>query len=298
LHPIVARFLEGRLSAHVALMQLLTAVPFDAVDAELAALDAPHAVAAASATRAQELVMLFRENRDRCAALARAFAEQPDFDPDAQSEEGRVAHYAKLFDDLVRDSPAASVAAYSLGREDVLAAATAEIVELFVRRCVVDRERSILQIGCGIGRLEAAFAPLVREAVGIDIAPAMIAAAKQRCAALANVSFQLSSGRDLAAFGEGSFGLVYAVDSFPYIVGVSMSLAATHVSEAARVLAGEGDFLILNFSYRDAPELDRSDVEDLAAAHGFDVVVAGEQPFRLWDGTVFHLRKRGRRPAS
>jgi SAM-dependent methyltransferase len=292
-NAILRRFLDGQLSAHVALMRLLTAEPFEFVERELASL------AASSPTpRAQELVALFRDNRERCAALASAFAEQPDFDPAAESEEGRVAHFAALFDDLVRQSPAASVAAYSLGREDVLAEATAEIVDLLARWRLIAEERDVLQIGCGIGRIEAAIAPLVRSATGIDISPAMVAAATERCAGLSNVRFLLASGRDLSQFVDGSFHLVYAVDSFPYIVGVGMTLAGTHFAEAARVLAPGGDFLILNFSYRESLELDREDVARLAAENGFAVLVNGEQPFRLWDGAAFHLRTHDERTTN
>ncbi|MCU1348029.1 MAG: hypothetical protein JWO56_1059 [Acidobacteria bacterium] len=267
-------------------MELLSGGTIEEIAAEIESL-----ASASPSPRIEELVTLFRDNRERCAELAKAFEQQPGFDPAAESEEDRVAHFARLFDGLVRASPAASVAAYSLGREDVLAEATAEIVELLVRWNLVGSDRDLLQIGCGIGRFEAALAPLVRRAVGIDIAPAMIAAARERCAALPNVTFHLSSGRDLAGFRDGEFQLVYAVDSFPYIVGVGMGLAEALFPEAARVLGPGGEFVILNFSYRDAPERDAEDVARLAAAHAFEVLTNGEKPFRLWNGAAFRLRR-------
>jgi len=286
LSPIVRRFLDGEISAHVALMELLLEKTLEEIAAEIVSLEE-----ASPSPRARELAGLFHDNRERCAELAKAFEQQPPFDPSSRSEEGRVAHFARLFDDLVRDSPAASVAAYSLGREDVLAEATAEIVDLLLRLDLVGPDRAILQIGCGIGRMEAALAPHVSRAVGIDISAAMIATATARCAGLPNLTFRLSSGRDLAGFAGGEFQLVYAVDSFPYIVEVGMTLAETHFAEAARVLADGGDFLILNFSYRDSRDLDRDDVSRLAAAYGFDVVTNGARPFLLWNGAMFHLRK-------
>ena len=36
---------------------------------------------------------------------------------------------------------------------------------------------------------------------------------------------------------------------------------------------------------------DIADARRLAAAHGFDVVRAGETPFTIWDGVGFHLRR-------
>ncbi len=120
----------------------------------------------------------------------------------------------------------------------------------------------------------------------------MILTAKDRCEGLANVILHVVSGSDLRIFGDRQFDLVYAVDSFPYIVAVGPSLVERYFSEAHRVLRAGGDFLILNFSYRDSPGTDESDIFRLAGAYGFEVLVSGGKPFQLWDGTEFHLRRR------
>jgi len=297
LRPIVFRFLRGEISSHVTLMQMLTESSLDgvaeairAMESAVGSLDEESPIAA----RVAELVRLYRDNRERCAEIARSLDQQVDFESDAESDADRVAHYSRLFDGLVLESPEASVAAYSLGRKEVLEQSTAEIVDHMSRMKLLGSDRSILQIGCGIGRFEAALSPYVRNATGIDISPRMIESAKERCAGLVNVTLHETTGLDLGIFRDAQLDLVYAVDSFPYIVGVGMSLAQTYFSEAWRVLRTGGDLLILNFSYRESIDEDRIDVVELARLNGFEVLVSGDTPFRLWDGAVFHLRK-GRR---
>lgn len=291
---IIENYLRGSISPYVALLQILSATSLGRVEEMIRGLQAAGDLVDEPdiRQRLRDLISLFIDNRERCAAIARELEEQPDFLSDAETETARVAHYSALFDGLVRSSPEASVAAYSLGSREVLDEATAEVVHLMVERGLAGPSDAILQIGCGIGRFESALSPIVGSATGIDISPGMIAEARARCAALPNVVIRPSSGLDLRLFGDALFDLVYAVDSFPYIVAVGPGLTETMFAESRRVLKPRGHFLILNFSYRQSPELDRQDVIRLAAAHGFDAVTAGETPFQLWDGSVYLLRVR------
>lgn len=184
---------------------------------------------------------------------------------------------------------------YSLGNAAILDAATSEIAGVMREWNLVGRERSMLEIGCGIGRFERALAADALSITGIDVSRNMVAAARKRCAGLANVSLLECSGRDLRQFRADSFDLVFAVDSFPYLFQSGMALVEKHFREVARVLKPRGDFLILEFSYRSELRSDRTDVARLAAAAGFEVLVDGVQPFTLWDGAAFHLRARGPR---
>ncbi len=197
------------------------------------------------------------------------------------------------FDRLVRRSPEASVALYSLGNPEILAAATAEIVERLESWDLLGAGRMVLDIGCGIGRLELALAPRVAAITGIDVSPNMIEEAGRRCAGLPNVRLLATSGRDLSVFPGRAFDLVVAVDSFPYLYASGPDLAATHVREAARVLRPGGDLVVLNLSYRGDVDADRQDAGRFAAEAGLAVLRSGERAFRLWDGLAFHLRKGG-----
>jgi ubiquinone/menaquinone biosynthesis C-methylase UbiE len=120
----------------------------------------------------------------------------------------------------------------------------------------------------------------------------MISVARRRSEGLRNVSFSTCTGMDLRGFDDESFDLVFAVDSFPYLVQSGMALVRTHFAEAARVLRANGELVILNFAYGTDASNDCDDVAALATAHGFEVLVAGTTPFALWNGTAFRLRRR------
>jgi SAM-dependent methyltransferase len=210
---------------------------------------------------------------------------------EAESAEAGIARWASLFDGAAQAHPEGSVALYGLGDPELLQAATAEIVTALDAWGLLGPDRDVLDLGCGIGRVAAALSPRVRSVAGLDIAPAMIAAARARSAGIGNLRFLLGSGRDLAPFADRSLDLVLAVDSFPYLVQSGEVLAEKHVAEAARALRPGGSLVILNYSYRGDDGRDRAELGRLADAHGFTVVRAGERPFALWDGHAFHLRR-------
>lgn len=202
-----------------------------------------------------------------------------------------IAATRSQFDKAVEAAPEASVALYSLGSAAILERATAEIVTRLAEWELLGPDRTVLDIGCGIGRIERALAGHVGAIIGIDLSPGMIAEARRRCRDLPNVILQLCEGRNLAAFADQSVDLVLAVDSFPCIAAVALEIAEAHVTDAARLLRSSGSLLILNFSYRGDIEADRRDIGRLAAANGLTVRRAGTRDFNLWDGTTFLLTK-------
>lgn len=222
------------------------------------------------------------------AVLGTVIHDDPADDPSQQM--GRVA---AMFDAAVAISPEASVAVYSLGDAGALKAATDEIVDWLAARHLLGREQRVLDLGCGIGRLEQAIAGRVAAVTGIDVSPAMVAEAARRCADLPNVTIGPSSGLDLADFPDGSFEMVIAVDSFPYVVAAGEAFAARMIGEAARVLAPAGSVVICNYSYEGGPDDHRAALERFGRASGLTLRIAGGQPFQHWDGWVYQLVKAG-----
>ena len=226
---------------------------------------------------------------DALAAEVQATSAQHDASGDTPA--AGLARIAAFFDHAVRHSPEASVALYSLGDPAILAAATAEIVEWLAAQGLLRPGLDVLDLGCGIGRVAEALAPRCRSVLGLDVSAGMVAEARRRHTGLANARFEHTSGADLDALPAAGFGLVLAIDSFPYIVQTGPATADRHVAGAARALRPGGALVILNLSYRDNAASDRADAAAWATAHGFTLDVAGATPFTLWDGTAWVLRQ-------
>lgn len=274
-------------SPEVALMKLLIA-------SESAALVEGLLQRASGHPYADRVARTMRDHAEGYRRVAAMLASDVDRPPENGTVEEGIRFCQRLFDWSVAQSEEASVALYSFGSPLLLREATREIEELFASWGVLGRDRSALDVGCGIGRLEEALAPTLGRLVGVDVSGAMVAAARQRCAALPNVTFHACSGHDLREHADGSHDLVFAVDSFPYLVQSGMPLVEAHFHDAQRVLRAGGDFVILEFSYREDPARDREDVARLAASHGFDVLVGGSHPFAIWNGAAFRLQCRPR----
>jgi SAM-dependent methyltransferase len=272
------QYLAGDASAEVTIMQLLLACGgvtalFRQLE-QLGSLD--------GAAPLLRVAQHNREGLDRIAALVAA----------GLAEERRgIDAIRDQFDRAVALAPEASVALYSLGAPATLERATAEIIEQLLQWRLVGPDRTVLDVGCGIGRIEQALAAAVAAVTGIDVSAGMIEEARHRCRDLANVTLRQCGGTGLAEFGAARFDLVLAIDSFPYLVAADPAIAARHVEDAARLLRPDGALLIFNYSYRGNLAADRDEVALLAAAHGFTIERDGTRDLSLWDAATFLLRK-------
>lgn len=291
LEDVLSRCAAGMMPARIAAMHLLMESESPEA-AQRALLRVREASGASGAGRLHDLESLVAEH-PHAWALVRAILARVQHRPAAGDS---VARWAGLFDDAVRISPEGSVALYSLGSPRLLAAATLEVVVALSRWGVLGLDRTVLDIGCGIGRLEAALSPLSAAVIGIDISPGMIAQARTRCAGFPNVRLVLGSGHDLAGIADGSVDLTVLVDTFPYILLSEGQLAERYVAEISRVLRAGGDVVILNFSYRDDAAADRADLERLAHPRGLALAGTFAHPCASWDAPAFHLIKRGSSP--
>ncbi len=294
---ILARCLSGSLSPAVALMQLLidtenaAAVRATIDELALRVANVSRATDSLVRDRVDDLTQLMVENELGCERIAEMLRSNMDSPEMAPTVEAGIAFCERLFDWSVQQSEEASVALYSLGNPTLLERATSEIVAQLDAWHVLGKTKTVLDLGCGIGRIACAIAPKVREIHGIDVSRGMINIALRRCEPLTNVHLLKSTGHDLREFSDEWFDTVIAVDTFPYINQSGAALVESHFSETKRVLKENGDLVIFNYSYRGDDDADRHDVRRLAAEYGFGVVVAGEHPFSIWNGSAFHLRK-------
>ena len=240
---------------------------------------------AASQGELGELVTLAHLHADRLVELERVVAEGLSPAP-ADTPAARHAATAALFDRLATRAPDAAVAIYSLGDSGLLARATEELVTV-VEAWAPLSGRAVLDWGCGTGRVAAALAPQVASMLGVDLSAGMIAEAIRRHGSDPRLRFVHAP--DLSAVPDESVDLALAVDSLPFAVSAGEDVAARAIADLRRVLRPGGDLLVFNWSYRGDPALDEADAQSLP---GYDVVRAGERPFRIWDGVGFHLRRR------
>jgi SAM-dependent methyltransferase len=273
---------EGRLPPNIAAMHLIME------EADLAVLDRAMAEAG-SAQVAQRLRQVRLLAAGPAGEVVRRTAALLDHDAAAAQTEDAVARWTAAFDRAAAAHPEAGVALYALGDADLLERATHEIADALYDWGLLGSDRRVLDLGCGIGRMLPALAQHCAHVVGLDISERMLAEAKQRCALLPNLFLLRGSGRDLALFRDRSFDLVLAVDSFPYLY--LSGLSETLFGEAVRVLAGSGAIAILNYSYRGDLAVDKSDLAQLARAHGLEMYRDGSRDFSLWDGATFLLRR-------
>jgi SAM-dependent methyltransferase len=271
----LAAFARGEISAEIALMRLLLAFG-----------DASAVMAHLEKAGRSELLQLARAHREGLSGVAALVAAGL-----TAERTGGIAAIRAQFDVAVRLAPEAAVALYSLGSAETLDRTTVEIVEKLREWHLLGPEIAVLDIGCGIGRIERALAPHVARITGIDVSSAMIAEAKQRCRDIANAEFAVCSGSNLEDIAADRFGLILAVDAFPYLVAAGDAIAARHVADAAALLDAGGVLAILNYSYRGDLDRDRADLAELAARHRYIVERNGTRDFALWDGATFLLRR-------
>jgi SAM-dependent methyltransferase len=97
-----------------------------------------------------------------------------------------------------------------------------------------------LDVGTGAGALALALAPLVREVVGVDRVPELLALARKRAEALENVEFVEADATHLP-FEDGSFDLAATLRTLHHVPRPELIVA-----ELARVTRTDGRVLVID----------------------------------------------------
>ena len=121
--------------------------------------------------------------------------------------------------------------------QDARAAALAEAVQAFV---VPRRDERALDVGTGAGALALALAPHVRDVVGIDRVPELLALARERAKGIANVEFVEGDAEQLP-FDDYSFDLAGTLRTLHHVPHPERVLA-----EMTRVTRPGGRLLVID----------------------------------------------------
>ncbi len=114
--------------------------------------------------------------------------------------------------------------------------------ELFLKKGFEPKGKRMLDIGCGIGRLDRGFSEMFTEVWGIDVSGEMVSQAIKLNQSIKNVKFVKVNGRDLSPFPDEFFDFVFSHLTFQHIPDRGTIL--NYFSEVYRVLKPGGLFKI------------------------------------------------------
>lgn len=185
-----------------------------------------------------------------------------------------------LFDRLVRKAAPGSApasldykgawneAARADAHDAILTGSTAESFERTGEADAAEIRRhlppnaAVLNIGCGVGRVEKYLAPHVREMVSVDVSGEMIARARERLAGLPSVRLrEIGNDEFLRSFEADRFDLVF---SYLVLQHLAREDAFAYLRDAFRVLK-PGGALLVQFPNFLSPEYTRAFLEGAAA---------------------------------
>ena len=129
---------------------------------------------------------------------------------------------------------------------------------------LVSEDSVVLNIGCGIGRVEKYLAPRIRELHAVDISGEMISRARSRLEGLSNVHLrEVGLEEYLSAFPDGKFDLVF---SLLVLQHMEREHAYTYLEHAHRVLK-PGGLLFVQFPNFLSPEYTSTFLDPVVLKH-------------------------------
>jgi len=123
--------------------------------------------------------------------------------------------------------------------EDKFHADAEDTVDVLRETVGIKPDDTVLEIGCGVGRVGRVLSPFVKEWIGCDVSANMLRLAGRRLLGLENVRLQEISGYDLTPLADASVDVVYTTVVFMHLEEWDRY---GYVLEAMRVLREGGRF--------------------------------------------------------
>jgi ubiquinone/menaquinone biosynthesis C-methylase UbiE len=162
-------------------------------------------------------------------------------------------------------------------------------------------DETILEIGCGIGRMTRAFAQRFQRVYGLDISAEMVGRAKENLKGHPNVEIMIGNGVDLGGYEDETMDLVYSYITLQHIP--DKQIALDYIREFGRVLrkGGHAYFQVnnlpnglrgrLRLRSRLRNLLAKSKVSDRAADAGGQSAGAKDLDHPAWIGSRISLQE-------
>ncbi|MGH7149471.1 MAG: class I SAM-dependent methyltransferase, partial [Planctomycetota bacterium] len=200
------------------------------------------------------------------------------------------------WDRRAREDARSYIATTNFASEEAFASSGARDVAHFFEglEACLHPDAVVLDVGCGVGRMDAFVAPRVRRLIALDVSGEMLARARARLRHLPNVTFLEGDGSTLAPIPDASVDLVFSHIVFQH---VPRRIFAAYLPEVRRVLRAGGDFLLqlpdgLGHAPEDPPESDTlnlrfyTEEEARRRLEAAGLAWVGCRRFRV--GSVFH----------
>jgi len=101
-------------------------------------------------------------------------------------------------------------------------------------------QESMLEIGCGIGKMTRAFAGRFGSVAALDVSSEMVEQARVNAGNAGNVTFVVGNGADLQTFENDAFDFVFTYIVFQHIPDTA--IVCNYIREVGRVLRPGGNF--------------------------------------------------------
>jgi len=105
---------------------------------------------------------------------------------------------------------------------------------------IISKNRTVLDVGCGVGRMTFAMAEDFLKALGVDVSEAMIEKGReyQENLRIKNVEFFVNNGVDLSLFSDNSIDFVFSYIALQHCLSSKQVLM--YIKEFSRVLKPSG----------------------------------------------------------
>ena len=162
-------------------------------------------------------------------------------------------------------------------------------VDPMLKTLAIEAERSsVLELGCGVGRMTKALAQRFGSVYATDVSPEMVTQARALCPELKNVTWEITNGFELSLIPDSSVDFAFSFLVFQHVPDREIILR--NIAEMLRVLRPGGGLL---FQYNGETNrrvdwkgrmiwgvLDRWRIPLLPRLFGIDTREAG----KTWDG--------------